>query len=141
MRLTRDADLTHEDARGWYDAYGWHITTEREGDVTIDAVEYDWLDGTDAEAIAKLRETYDALTDDEAGSIVAKAREVREAGEEVEGLLDEAVEAYQCGDMDAVVEALDEAARVESEHGDSPATNSLRSQLLDDDTDEDEGLV
>ena len=61
-----NADLTHEDARGWYDSYGWHITTENEGDVTIDAVEYDWLDGTDAEAIAKLRETYDGLTDDAA---------------------------------------------------------------------------
>jgi hypothetical protein len=78
MKLTHDADLTHEDARGWYNSYGWHITTANEGDVTIDAVEYDWLDGTDAEAIAKLRETYDALTDDEAESIVAKAREVRD---------------------------------------------------------------
>jgi hypothetical protein len=132
MKLKHNADLTHEDARGWYNSYGWHITTANEGDVTIDAVEYDWLDGTDAEVIARLRETYDALTDDEAESIVAKAREVREAGETIEGLLDEAVEAYQSGDMDAVVEALDEAARVESEHGDSPATNDLRSQLLDD---------
>jgi hypothetical protein len=141
MKLIHNADLTHEDAFDFYYSYGWHITTEYEGDVTLDAVEYDWLDGTDAEAIAKLRETYDALTDDEAESIVAKAREVREAGEAIEGLLDEAVEAYQRGDMDAVVKALDEAAWVESEHGDSPAADSLRSQLLDDDTDEDEALV
>jgi predicted Zn-dependent protease len=132
MKLTHNADLTHEDARGWYDSYGWYITTENEGDVTIDAVEYDWLDGTDTKAVAKLRETYDALTDDEAESIVAKARKVRETGETVEGLLDEAVEAYQRGDVDAAVKALDEVARVESEHGDSPAANSLRSQLLDD---------
>ena len=131
-KFIENADLTHEDARGWYDSYGWHITTENEGDVTIDAVEYDWLDGTDAEAIAKLRETYDGLTDDEAESIIAKAREVREAAETVDGLLGEAVEAYQRGDMDAVVKALDEAARVESEHGDSPGANSLRSQLLAD---------
>jgi hypothetical protein len=47
--------------------------------------------------------------------------------------------------MDAVVVALDEAAQVESEHGDSPATNSLRSQLIDDDdedaVEEDEDAV
>lgn len=130
MKLTHNADMTHEDAREWFGVYGWHLTTEHEGDVTIDAVDYDWLDGTDAEVIAKLREAYDDLTDDEAETIVAKAREVREAGETVEGSLAEAVAAYQRGDIDAVIEALDAAAVVESEHGDSPATDSLRRQLI-----------
>lgn len=139
-KLISNADVTHEDARDWYESYGWHITTEIEGDVTIDSVEYDWLDGTDAEAVAKLREAYAALTDDEAESIVSKAREVREAAETVEGLLGEAVEAYQRGDTGAVVKALDEAARAEWEHGDSPAANSLRSQLIEAEAEE-EGLA
>lgn len=131
MKLKPNADLDHESAKDWYENYGWHITTEKEGDVTLDAVEYEWLDGTDDEVCAKLLETYD-LTDSEAAAIVFMARKVREAAETVADLLDEAVAAYQRGDMDAVVEALDEAARVESEHGDSPATDDLRSQLLDD---------
>lgn len=130
MKLHDNADTTREDARGWYDSYGWHITTEREGDVTLDAVEYDWLEGTDAEAIAELRKTYDALTDEEAESIVAKARVVRSTAEAVESLLDAAVEAYQRGDLAAVVKDLDDAASVESEHGDSPASQSLRAQLI-----------
>ena len=137
--LIENADLSHEDARSFFESYGWHISTQDEGDVTIDSVEYDWLDGTDAQVIAKLRQTYGALTDDETECIIAKAREVREAAETVDGLLGEAVEAYQRGDMDAVVKALDEAARAECEHGDSPAANSLRSQLLADaDAEDDE---
>lgn len=131
FKLIADADLSHEDAREWYGAYGWHISTENEGDVDLGAVEFDWLDGTDEEAIAKLRETYDGLTDDEAEAMIARARMVREAGEAVEELLSEAVEAYQSGDVNEVIRLLDEAARVEREHGDSPAANSLRSELIE----------
>jgi hypothetical protein len=131
MRLKHNADLTHEDAKNWYENYGWHISTEKEGDVTLDAVEYEWLDGTDNEVISKLLKIYD-LTDHEAAVIAFMARKVREAAETVVGLLDEAVEAYQRGDLAAVLEVLDKAARVEWEHGDCPATRALRSQLLDD---------
>jgi len=138
MKLTDNADLDHEDARDWYYGYGWHIPTKREGDVTMWAVEYDWLDDDDDKVIDKLRKKYKRLTYDEADAIVAKAREVRDTAEEVESLLDEAVEAYQRGDLDGVVEALDRAAEIEVQHGDSPAANSLRNQLLDDDDDEDD---
>lgn len=130
-RLTTDADLTHEDARDWYGSYGWHISTEDEGDITLDAVAYDDLDGTDEEVIADLRETYESLTLDEAESIVEKARSVREAAESVESLLLAAVAAYEARDLAGVVEALDDCERVESEHGDSPAQQSLRSEMLE----------
>jgi len=131
MRLKHNADLTHESAKDWYDNYGWYISTEKEGDVDLDAVEYEWLDGTDEEVISKLLETYD-LTDREAAAIAFMARKVREAAEAVAGLLDEAVAAYQRGDLARVLEVLDKAERVEWEHGDCPATRALRSQLLDD---------
>ena len=129
-KLASEADLDHEDARGWYDSYGWHITTENEGDVTHDAVEYDWLEDTDSEVIGKLRAAYDGLTADEAESIVSKCRDIREAGEAVEEALSEAVQAYHAGNVGMVMCALHDAELIESEHGDSPATNSLRSQLL-----------
>ena len=45
-------------------------------------------------------------------------------------LLDEAVEAYQRRDLEGVYNALNNARAVETEHGDSPATNWLASSLL-----------
>jgi hypothetical protein len=130
--LVPDADLTHEDSRAWYESYGWHISTENGGDVTHDAVEYDWLDDADSVVIAKLREKHAGLTGDEAESIVEKAREIREAGEGVADWLSEAVAAYLRGDVAGVVEALDAAATMELPHGDTPAANSLRAELLQD---------
>jgi hypothetical protein len=138
MKLSDNADLTYEDARDWYDSYGWHIPTKREGDVLLQAVKYDWLDDADDQVvIKKLRAKYKRLTYDEADALVACARMVRDTAEQVESLLEEAVEAYLRGDLDGVIEALDQAASLELDHGDSPASNSLRSQLIDDD-DEDE---
>lgn len=125
------ADLDHEDARGWYDSYGWHLTTESAGDVTLQAVEYDWLDETDDHAIDLLVAADGDLTRDEAESIVERARTVRDAAESVESRLKTAVTCYQAGDLAGVIEALKQAASIETDHGDSPATSSLRSALLE----------
>ncbi len=38
--------------------------------------------------------------------------------------------AYQRGDLDGVIAALDEARAIESDHGDAPASNALRSEML-----------
>jgi hypothetical protein len=122
-------ELDPMDAREWYGRYGWHYVTQHEGYILLDAVEYDWLDGTDAEAIVSLKEEYCELLDFEAEDIIAKAREVREAGEAVESLLADAVQAYQRGNMSAMARALNEAAAVESQHGASPATDELRAQM------------
>lgn len=129
--LAHEADTTHEDAREWYDSYGWHLTTEKAGDVLLQACEYDWLDEENDDEVAdKMREWDSDLTRDEALSIAHKARSVRDDAEVVCGLLDEAVEAYNRADYDAVVAALDKAKSVESAHGDSPASNSLRAELV-----------
>jgi hypothetical protein len=130
LRLAEDADLDHENARDWYDSYGWHLTTENEGDLTLDVVEYHWLNEPDQEVVNHIRETYYDLTDEEVMSLIEKAREVRANAEAVEALLGEAVEAYGRGDVAAVIRALDEAERIESGHGDCPASRSLRGQLF-----------
>jgi len=139
--LAVNADLSHEDARDWYSSYGWHLDTEECGSVTHDVVEYDWLDQDDDAVVALLLEAMDDLTQDEAESIVAAAREIREAAEEVEAALEAAVEAYEDDDLDGVIAALDEARRIEIEHGDAPAANALRSQLLEEVEELDEGLT
>jgi hypothetical protein len=100
--LAEDADLDHENARDWYDSYGWHLTTENEGDLTLDVVEYHWLNEPDQEVVNHIRETYYDLTDEEVMSLIEKAREVRANAEAVEALLGEAVEAYGRGDVAAV---------------------------------------
>lgn len=128
--LVTDADTSHEDSRGWYDSYGWHFTTENAGDVCLQAVEYDWLDGSDAAAVRKLRAADSDITSDEAEAIVERAREIREAAESICGLLDEAVEAYESGDLDRCRRALLAAYSEESDHGDAPAAQSLAGELL-----------
>lgn len=129
--LRSDADTTHEDAREWYGSYGWHMTTENAGDVELQAVEYDWLDGTNADAVAKLLADDSDLTDDEAESIVEMARTVRDAAESIESMLNDAVTAYEAGDIDAVLAALESCRSSESDHGDSPASQSLRAALVE----------
>lgn len=45
--------------------------------------------------------------------------------------LEAAVEAYEAGDMDEVIDSLDEACDIEREHGgDDPASSSLRTRLV-----------
>lgn len=136
VALATDADTTHADAHDWYGAYGWHLTTEDAGDVTLDAVDFDWLDETDDEdlmrdrVVASLRRDHPRLTADEAEAILGKAIEVRDAAEAIEEALDDAAEAYERGDLEACRSALLAAHSRESDHGDAPATRSLAARLL-----------
>jgi hypothetical protein len=130
VALVRDAKIDHEDSREWYDNYGWHLTTEEAGDVCLQAVEYDWLDGTDEDAVCKLLDSDADLIRDEAEALVEMARTVRDAAESVCGLLDEAVAAYDRGDVRACRQALLDAWSAESDHGDSPAASALADALL-----------
>lgn len=125
-KLTIDADTDYQDARDWYDSYGWHRTTEG-GDL---CVEYDWLNDRDDVVADKLMARHTLLRA-EAEQIAAKARSIREAAEAIENHLLDAIDAYESGDVAACVAALDAAEALESEHGDSPASSALREQLLE----------
>lgn len=131
-RLIADADLSHEDARGWYGSYGWHLSTEAAGDVTLDACEYDWLDDDEGVvAIRRLMAADSDLTADEAEIIAQRAAMIRAAAEAVEYELTEACRAYHAGDVAGVVAALDACRAIEMDHGDAPASEALRSQLIE----------
>ena len=134
VSLAPQANTTHESAKSWYDSYGAHISTENHGNISIQAVEYDWLDDEhDAAVVALvLADMPDPEDDDDAADLrsvaeglVDRAREVRDAADTVKSLLDEAVRAYESADINAVVEALQAASQYESEHGDDPATQTL----------------
>ncbi len=129
------ADTTHETAEDWWDGYGWHLSTEESGDITLQAVGYDLLDSPEA-AIAALQQKHPRLGEDEAEAIVEMAFKIKEAAEAIESLLKQAVEAYTSGDLVAVIQSLDKCRSLESQHGDSPATKSLQEQLLLEDEDE-----
>jgi len=132
LALTENADTSHEDAREWYAGYGAHISTEHAGDITHDAVDYDWLDDdTNQEIAEKLMVIYGDLSEDEGLALARLARRIREAAETVVGLLEDAVIAYDADDLDAVIEALDAASSEESEHGDDPAAQSLRKKMVE----------
>jgi len=132
-RLNSDDDTEHETPEEWYDSYGWHLTTEHAGDVMLQAVEYDWLnDPEDDVVIELLLAENESLSYDEAETIVVKAREIRDAAESICELLVDCVAAYKRGDADEVERLLDEARDQESEYGDSPASSSLRSNLMAD---------
>jgi len=134
MRLKDNARTTHESAENWYDGYGAHITTEECGDICHSAVDFDWLEHDDSEVAELLLASYPNLSADDRESLVSMARRIREAAESVVGLLEDAVAAYEEGDLDATVAALDAASSEESDHGDDPACRSLRDALLEEDT-------
>jgi len=137
VALTMDAKTDHEDARDWYDSYGWHLATERAGDITLDACAFDWLDDDEGVVAAQnLMREHEGLTADEADCIAQMAHTVRQAAESICGLLDEAVAAYEARDIERCRAALLAAYDQESEHGDSPAAQTLAGALLVADTDE-----
>jgi len=131
VMFVENADLNHQDARDFYQSYGWCLSTENAGDICHDAIEYDWLDDqNDGSIVAKLMAEDGHLEDYEAAEVVAKAREIREAGEAVESQLAAAVEAYEADDYAACLEALRWAGEAESPFGDTPASDRLRGQLI-----------
>ena len=137
MKLNKNADLNFETAQEWYESYGWHLPTENEGDVGLQAVEFDWLDGEEV-AVQNLMAKKPGLLQEEAEGIAAKAAEVREAAEEIERWLEEAVTAYRNSDVQGTLYALSRARLLEIPHGDAPASNSLRAELLEDEDECDE---
>jgi hypothetical protein len=134
MKLRQNADLTHEDTVDWYGGYARHIATKHDDCFPVQAIEYEWLNSPDEEVVAKLKEGYNNLTDDDIEAILSTAREVRAGGDIIEEHLKEAVAAYQRCDLDGVIKALEEAKGMEAfchrYGGDSNAADSLRSQLL-----------
>ena len=139
LALKLNADTEHETAQEWYGSYGAHISTDNHGDLTHDTVDFDWLDDDDSEIVERLQEIYEDLSEDEAESLVALARGIREAAESVVSNLEAAVEAYEANDIDAVIEALDAASSEERDHGDDPSAKQLRKQLIEEVEDEEEG--
>ena len=65
-----------------------------------------------------------------AETVVDRARTVREDMDGIESLLDDAVAAYEAGDLTGVIEALQEASSAEHDHGDDPATSACIHDLL-----------
>lgn len=126
--LRPNADTEYESAREWYARYTWYLSTDA-GDVSVQAVQYDWLDDID-EAGVNLRRRHPGLTDDEAAALVAQAAAVREAAEDIEAELAAAVEAYEAGDLEECVSYLRTASDLEGDHGDDPATTALAQALL-----------
>ena len=59
-----------------------------------------------------------------------RARSVREDMDTIESLLADAVAAYESGDLNAVIEALQSASSSEDDHGDDPSTSQLIHDLL-----------
>ena len=130
VRLSEDADSDHESAEDMYEAFGWHLTTEDAGDVCLQAVSYE--DADDIYGLAEqLVDENDGLTQEEAELIAAKAVEVREYCDSVEMLLGTAESYYYASDTRRCINALDEAAALESDGGDSPAANTLRAKLIE----------
>lgn len=140
VSLRPNADTRHDDAREMYDCYGAHVTDHEyddegelamERDISMQAVEFDWLDDDDDDAVAeKIREEI-GCTPDAAEQLLALARRVRADMEAIAEQLDEAVEAYNAGDLDGVSEALRSARSMETDHGDDPSTRELVEKLVE----------
>jgi hypothetical protein len=92
-------------------------------------VHYDWLED-DKDIEERLMEKHPKLTSGEAEAIIKKAFMVRKFAREVERLLKCAVDAYESGDLEGVINALEDCDNYEGDFGDNPASRSLRSQLL-----------
>lgn len=134
LQFCANADTNHDDAEEMYGCYGAHITLGNdEGDVCVQAVEVEWLrDGLRGDdLVAKIMEETIVERRDDAEGLAALAERVWEDMSAIDGLLDQAVTAYEAGDVEACIEALQAAGSAEREHGDDPSTRSLAEQLLE----------
>ena len=129
LELAQNSNVSHDSAEVMYDCYGAHISTDHDGDVCIQSVDYDWLDD-DQDAKALLAERRPDMTADECESLVSLARHIREAMEGIEDALERASCAAVDGDFAGCIEALQEARDLETDHGDDPSTSALAAQLL-----------
>lgn len=138
--LRPDANTSHDDARNMYDCYGAHVTDHeydqdgelvRERDIELQVVEYEWLDDDDDDAVTQKIVAEVGCSKAVAEQLLALARQVRRDMEAVERDLDEAVKAYDTGDINGVIEALRSARGKETEHGDDPSTSELVEKLLE----------
>ena len=129
LELAQNSNVSHDSAEEMYDSYGAHISTDHNGDVCIQDVDYDWLDDEE-DAKALLAERRPKMTANECESLVSLARRIREAMEDVEDALERASCAAVDGDFAGVIEALQEARGLETDHGDDPSTSALAAQLL-----------
>ncbi len=132
--LSAKAETAHQTPQEWYEAYGWHLSTESAGDVVLQAVDYDHADEDDYdypnEAHAELRGAHPGMTRDERDEVIARAAAIRAVADTVCGYLHDAVVAYEAGDVETCDRALYYASELESEHGDDPASSVLRKRLL-----------
>ncbi len=117
ISLTPCADTRHEDAIDWYEDYSYYV-------LDADGVQHmhpvcGWSEVDEFEPRNAAEER-----------LLEVARDVKGAAEAIEDALDEAVAAYERGDLDGVLAALDEAYEIERPHGDAPATQALMRQLL-----------
>ena len=141
LRAGIDAsNVQYQDAEEMYGAYGAHVMDARGwGCVELQAVSTEELDDyDDDELVALLTKNGNG---DVAEELVALARRVYWAMQGIEDELRNAMKAAGKGDLEATVDALSIASRLEREHGDDPATRQVAEQLLewvDEDEDEDE---
>ncbi len=119
------------DAQDWYESYGWHLSTDRAGDVELGVVAYYELDHLDDDIVDTLMDAMPDLRRSEAQTIVARARVVRKAMEGIASRLVAAIAAYLAGDDDLARELLADASRAESDHGDDPGTAAVRAILFE----------
>lgn len=130
LELRPDANLDFPDAASWYDSYGYHLATQRAGDVPLQAIDYRWMYADKATVLAAVLSVYPKMCMHEARLLLSKAREVRRAADRIEELLQSAVDDYRSGNLQGVIDNLGAASDEEREHGDDPATASLAQQLL-----------
>lgn len=131
LALAHNAKTYHATAGYMFDAYGAHISGE-DRDYEIQTVRVEWLKAgrTEAELVGLILENTSIRNRDTAESLAGLAIHVWRDMEAIEDALARAVKAYRAGDLAGCVEALAEAGRIESDHGDDPDTAHLADRLL-----------
>jgi hypothetical protein len=110
----------------WYMDYGAHVSTNRCGDITIQAVDPRRIecreDQEDYEDL--LLSEYPDMTRDEASQLIDLAMSVWDETITIHGLLADALAAYRDGDLDLSAQFIRDARAAESKHGDTPSSDA-----------------
>lgn len=77
LKLRSDPNVSHADAAEMYHCYGSHISTESHGDIRLQVVAYEWMDG-DKDAAQWRTEALAALSGPSEGDFSARAKEINQ---------------------------------------------------------------
>ncbi len=126
------AEMVTTIAEDWYDSFGWHLSTQRHRDITLQAVSFEdaGVPAPAPEVTENLLGRYPGLSGAEVDRMIRRAGKIKTAALRIADDLVQAKIDHEDGNEESRDVHLDAAEALEKEvGGDCPATRAMRKEI------------